>query len=110
MSTIKTAFGGWVPLVNLDEVASIPLGLVFELGHEFAPSCVRDSFSEGMIFDHVFDCKCLDTDRLVLTDQTCRELMQEVTATISDAGMKTSNPSAGFGAVLRPFLLLGVPS
>src|SRR5579859_1467151 len=34
MSTVEAPLTGWIPLVKLDKGTSIPLGLIFELGHE----------------------------------------------------------------------------
>ena|SRR5690349_8064552 len=67
-------------------------------------------FREAMILDHVFDCQRLDADRLVFTDQACRELVQEITAAISNPGMKTSNLLACLVSVLRSLFLLGMSS
>ena len=77
MSTVKAAFGRGIPLVDLDEVSAIPCCLVFQLGHKLTPTHVTDSLGQTVVFDHVLDCQRLDTDRLVFTDQTCRELCRK---------------------------------
>src|SRR5260370_39433705 len=110
MSTVKAAFGGWVPLVDFDKVASIPLGFVFQLGHELTPTDITDRFTQLMVLDHVLHRKVLDTDRLVFTNQTCRELMREIAAVVSDASMDLGDPSASLFSVLAALLFLGVPS
>ncbi len=101
MSTVKTAFGGGIPLVDLDQVASIPFCFVGQKGHKFRPSNITDRFCKAMILDHVLDLQTLHADRLVFTDQTCRELMQEVTASISNAGMDLRNFYSCLGTVLE---------
>src|SRR5712691_4872518 len=110
MSTGKAAFGRWIPLVDLDQVASIPLCFVVQLGHKLTPAHVTDRFGELGVLDHVPHSQTLHADRLVFTNQTCGELMQEVTTTISDPGMNMSHFLAGFLSILGPLLLLGVPS
>ncbi len=75
MPTLETAFGRRVPLVNLDQVASIPLRFVGELGHELRPAYVRDGLGKLGVLHHVLDCQRLHADRLVFTDQTCGELV-----------------------------------
>ena len=87
MSTVIAAFGGGIPLIDLDKVSAIPRCFIFELGHELTPSHVTDRFCQFVVLDHVLHCQALDADRLVFTDQACGELLQEVTASISDTGM-----------------------
>src|SRR6266567_2410095 len=106
MPTFEAAFRRRVPLVDFDKVASVPLGFVVQLGHKLTPAHITDGFTQRMVLDHVLHRKVLDTDRLVFTNQTCRELVREITAAVSDA----SNFLAGFGTVLRPLFLLGMPS
>ena len=97
MSTVKAAFGGGIPLVDLDQVPSIPRCFVFQLGHKLTPTHITDRFCKTVVLDHVLDLQALDADRLVFTDQACRELMQEVTASISNTGMDSSNLCTGLG-------------
>src|SRR6266702_5595962 len=108
MSTIKAAFGRGIPLVNLDKVPTIPHCLIFQLGYKLTPPHVTDSFCKAMVFDHVLNCQRLNTDRLVFTDQACRELMQEVTASISNTCMYSGYLCTGFGSILAALLFAGV--
>src|SRR6266568_2322888 len=110
MPTFEAAFRRRVPLVDFDKVASVPLGFVVQLGHKLTPAHITDGFTQRMVLDHVLHRKVLDTDRLVFTNQTCRELVREITAAVSDASMYLGNFLAGFGTVLRPLFLLGMPS
>src|SRR6266700_6890829 len=104
MSTVEATFGRGIPLVDLDQVPAIPRCFVGQKGHKLTPPHVTDRFSQTVIFDHVLDRQRLDADRLVFTDQTCRELMQEVTASLSDTGMDASNLLTSFGSILTPLL------
>src|SRR5713226_157782 len=110
MSAIKAAFGGWVPLIDFDKVTSIPLGFVFQLGHKLTPTDITDGLTELWVLDHVLHRKVLNTDRLVLTNQTCRELVREITAAISDTSMDLGDFLTGLFSVLAALLFLGVPS
>ncbi|GHO77792.1 hypothetical protein KSD_55630 [Ktedonobacter sp. SOSP1-85] len=76
MTTIETALTGRIPFVNLDHVSTIPVGLVFELGHKLAPSHIADRFAEGWVLDHVLDCQRLDTHHLVLAYESGRKFVQ----------------------------------
>src|SRR5690348_12810865 len=100
MPTIETALTGRVPPINLDQGSTIPLCFVFQLRHKLRPSDIAHRFGELLVLDHVFDCQRLHTDRLVFTDHACREFVQEITASISDTGMKTSNFLACLVSVL----------
>lgn len=110
MSTVETAFTRWVPPINFDQGSTIPRCFVFQLRHKLRPTHLTDRFGELLIFDHVFDCQRLHTDRLVFTDHACGELVQEITASISDAGMKTSHVLARFVPVFRSLFLFRVSS
>ncbi len=108
MSAVKAAFGGRIPLVNLDQIPPVPLCFVLQLGHKLTPSYITDRFRERWVLDHVLHLQALDADRLVLTDQARGEFMQEVTATVSDAGMYLGNFFASLRTVLGSPFLLGV--
>ncbi len=110
MPTIETALTGWIPLVDFDQLAPIPLCLICELRDKFRPAHIRDSLAEFGILDHVLDGKRLDADRLVFTDQAGRELVQEIPAAVSYSGMDFRDFLPGFGSILGPFLLLRKPS
>ena len=61
MTTLETAFTGGIPLVNFDQASTIPVGLVFELGHKLTPSSIADRFTQCWMLDHVLHCQRLDT-------------------------------------------------
>ena len=107
MTTIETAFGGGVPLINLDECAPIPCCFVLQLPDKLTPTDIGDSLSQTGVFDHVLDLQTLDANRLVLTDQLCRELVLVVPSPIGDPSMDTGDFQTSFRAVLGAFVLLG---
>src|SRR5690349_2733139 len=110
MSAIETAFTGRVPPINLDQGSTIPVGFVFQLRHKLRPSDIANRFGEVLILDQVLDGQRLDTDRLVFTNQSCREVVQKITASISDTSMNASNVLSGFVSVLGAFTLLRMAS
>src|SRR6266566_9106449 len=108
MSTGKATFRRGIPLVNLHQVPAVPLRFVFQLGHKLTPPHVTDRFTQLVVLEHVLHLQALYTDRLVFTDQACRELMQEFTAAISNADVHTGDFLTGLRAILGAFLLLAV--
>jgi hypothetical protein len=106
MPTVEAAFGGGIPFVDLDQVPPIPLSFVFQLGHKLRPTYTTDSFCKTVVLDHVFDVQALHTDRLVFTYQAGRELMQEVTAAISNTGVYSGYLLTSFSTVLAPLRFL----
>src|SRR3984893_17275179 len=110
MSTVKAAFRGWVPAVNLDHGSTIPCGLVFQLGHKLTPSDITDGVGKLVILHHVLDIKPFVACHRVFTNQASRELVREITATISDTGVDTSNLETSLIPVLGTLFLLGMSS
>jgi hypothetical protein len=105
-----TGFRRGVPLINLDQGSSIPLGFVFELADKLAPSHIADRFCKAVVLDHVLDCQTLNADHLVFVNNAGRELVLVVTTTIIDAGMHTGDFETCFLSVLRSLLFLGMPT
>ena len=71
MTTVKAAFGGGVPFVDLDEGAPIPGSFVLQLPHELTPSHLGDGFGEAVVLHHVLDGQTLDAYDLVLAYDLC---------------------------------------
>ncbi len=80
MTTIETAFGGWIERVYLDKHSSIPFSFVFQLPHKLAPSHIRDGFRKLVVLDHVLDLQTLDAYDLVFSYDLGREFMLERTS------------------------------
>jgi hypothetical protein len=108
MSTGKATFRRGIPLVNLHQVPPVPLRFVGQKGHKLIPPHVTDRFTQLVVLEHVLHLQALHTDRLVFTDQACRELMQEVTAAISDASVHTGDFLTSLRTILGALLLPGV--
>src|SRR5438132_12083034 len=108
MTTIETAFGGRVPLVNLDKATSIPLGFVFQLPDKLAPSHIRNGLSKFVVLDHIFDLQTLDAYNLVFAYDGGREFMLIVSSPVCNLLMDTSNLETSLGSVLRTLCLFCV--
>src|SRR5450759_4594255 len=108
MSTVKTAFGRGVPLVNLDNGTAIPCSFVLQLSDKFRPTDVTDSFRQTVVFDHVLDLQTLDTYDLVLTCGLSREFVLIVSSAICYLFMDASHLQTSFCTVLRTFFLFCV--
>lgn len=117
-----------IPLVDDRELASVPFGLVFEHGAELSPACVPDAFVQTAFrllpvvevlsrivrvrfrlaaSAHVLDSQVLDDNRLVFTDDSGRELVEKVGATVLDLRVRLSRLQPGFTIVVASFLLPG---
>ncbi len=110
MTTIETAFGGGVELVDLDKGSAIPLGFVFQLANKLAPSHVTNSFGEAVVLDHVHDLQTLHAYDLVLSYELSREFVLIVPSSITDTSMYLCYLATGFVSVLRAFFLLRMPT
>ncbi len=108
MPTVKAAFGGGIPLINLDQGSAIPYGFVLQLPHELTPSDIGDGFGKAVVGDHVLDGQTLDAYDLVLAYDLGRELVLIITASVGDAGVYPSNLLARLLPVLGAFALLRV--
>src|SRR5258706_6568753 len=108
MTTVKAALGGWVPLVNFHNGTPVPLCFVLKLSDKFRPTYITDSFSQTMVFDHIFDVQTLDTYDLVFAYDLDREFLLIVSSPVCNLLMDTSNLETRFVTVLRPFFLFCV--
>src|SRR6266516_3724315 len=105
MSTVKAAFGRWVPLVHLDNATSIPCRFVLKLSDQFRPTDVTDGFRQTVVLDHVLDLQTLDADDLVFAYDASRELMLVVPSPICHLFLDASHLQTSFCTVLRTFFL-----
>ena len=111
MSTVRTALGRRIPLVNLDQGASVPLGFVLQLADKFTPTHIADGLGKGMVFEHVLDRETLDADCLEpclggrqRVNDASRELLLVVPTAIPDLGMNASHFETSLRPVLTAFL------
>src|SRR5713226_722549 len=110
MTTVVTPPRGWVELVNLDEGTPVPLGLVVQLAHKFAPAHITDGLGEAVVLNHVLDLQALDTYDLVLAYELRRELVLVISASISNTCMDFGHLATCLLTALGAFVLLGKPT
>ena len=91
MPTVEASLAARIPFVNRHQRSPVPRSFVLQLTHEFTPAHIVNGFRQRRMLDHPLDLQTLDADRLVLTNQACRELVREITAAISDTSMDTSD-------------------
>src|SRR6266487_525646 len=109
MSTMETAFGRRVELVNFDKSAPVPGGFIFKLADELTPPHITNRLCQLLILEHILDVQTLHAYDLVFADDRCRELVLIVSASISNAFMKTCHLEACLCTILRSLLLLCFP-
>ena len=85
-----------IPLINLDQHSSVPLGFVFQLPDKLTPSYITDRFCKAVVLDHVLDCQTLHADHLVFVNDAGGELVLIVMSTIVATGMHTGDFEACF--------------
>ena len=108
MAADRTPLGTGIPAIDRDQAAPVPAGLVREHAQQFPPADIGDGFGQAVILQQVFDGQRLDTDHLVLADESGRQLVLEITAAIGDAGMDASDLTPGLLPIPAPLLLLGM--
>ena len=108
MLASATGLRRWVPLVNLDQGASVPLGFVFQLANELTPTHVTDGFCQAVVFEHILDGQTLHADDLVFAHHACTELVLVVSSAVIDLSVNASGFETGFVPVLRSLLFLSM--
>src|SRR3954467_4940199 len=102
--------GGRVEAIDPDQLAPVPQGLVAQQANELCPPGVGDRAGMQPGAQHAFDRKRLDADRLVFTDQTGGEFVQEVLPGMAHGGMGAADLQPGLAPVLRSLLLARQPA
>src|SRR5258706_4696516 len=110
MTTLKTAFGRGVELVNLDEGSSVPPGFVFQLTDKFSPSDITDGFSKAVVLYHILDLQTLHAYDLVLAYEFCGKFVLRVSSSIADTCVYLCYLTTGFVPVLGAFFLFRLPT
>ena len=110
MPTVGTPFGRGREPVDLDERSPVPVGLVFQLAHELAPSHIADTLGQAVVLEHVLDRQALDAHHLVFADNTRRELVLVIPPPVSDTGVESGHLEPRLGTVATALFLLGEPA
>src|SRR5262245_31704068 len=104
MPTDRTPLGTGVPAVDRDHGPPIPARLVLQLAQQFPPAHIRNGFGQAVILQHALDGQRLDTDHLVLADESGRELVLEITPPVGDTRVEPGDLATGFLTILGPLL------
>ena len=110
MLACTTGLRRWVPLINFDQGASVPLGLVFQLADELTPSHIADGFRKRVVLDHILDSQALHANHLAFVDDAGRKLVLVVSSAIIDPSMYSCDFETGLVSVPGPLLFLGKSS
>ena len=81
-SAHRTGLARSVETSDLNEIASIENGFVFQHPKERTPRNIRNVFREFMILEHSLHVQIFDSDDLVIAHQFRRFFVQEVSADI----------------------------
>jgi hypothetical protein len=88
-----------------DQVTPIPGALVLQLPAQLGPCRIADRPRQGMVGGHAPHMQVLDHDRLVLTDEPSRQLVQMVAATVSNPACTLATLIRALSRFLEPHCL-----
>jgi hypothetical protein len=108
--TGATGLTRWIPSVNHNHTAAIPVNLVLQHRPELGPRRVRDGTRQVPMSHHVTNAEILDHNRLVLADEPSRQLMEKVPAPVDDPTVRTGQQGSGFRPVAGALLLPRQPT
>ena len=100
VTTIVATLTGRVELVDLDHRSPVPRCFVFELPDKFPPAHIGNGLGQVVVLNHVLDLQTLQTDDLVLANQSGSELVQEVLTAVCNLGVNLRDFHSCLVAVL----------
>src|SRR5262244_605596 len=106
MTTVRTQLRRREPTIEEDKVSVAPSGFGFDLSKGLPMRRVCNRLGK-LGFRHAFEVQRLARNRAVLFDDRSRKLRSEVSATISDLLVFTSQSATGFGPVRATFFATG---
>ncbi|MBP2346303.1 hypothetical protein JOF58_005163 [Streptomyces cinnamonensis] len=101
----RTHLGTGEPTVDGDQFPPVPGRFVLQHGPQLAPGRITHRPGDPAVPQHVADGQVLDHERLVLTHESSRQLVQVIPAPVGDPGMDPRNPLTGLGPVIAALLL-----
>ena len=104
MSARMTALGTGIELVNRHHTRPYQAALYCTCLTSSPQPTSAIALCQTVILHHVLDLKRLDTHHLVVADESSRQLVQEITASVGNAGMDASDPLACLLSVLGALL------
>lgn len=102
----RASLGRWKEAVDLDQFSPIPTCLVNEHFHEGSPARIGNGLAVELGSKQALNRQILDTDRLVLTDQSSAEFVKEIIPRRLDGTMGSANLQLRLYPVFGVFLLL----
>ena len=103
----RAAFAGRIESVDSDQPSPVPSALVLQLAGELAPTGITDSSGQRVVSHHIPDGEILDHNRLVFTDESSRQLVEEVVPGVGNPLVDRGDLNTGLVPILRSFLLSG---
>ena len=83
MPTIKAAFGGRIPSINLDNGSPIPLGFVLQLPSKLEEPNIGNRAGKGPVREHAGNVEVFDDDGAIARE-TRRELVHHIGPNVGD--------------------------
>jgi hypothetical protein len=97
----RTRFGRRIEPIDRQQLAPIPAALIFQHRPKPPPTLFRNDSGEVAILHHTSDTQIFDCNRLVLTNESGAEFMQEIFARIYDTLVAAGDLAPCFFTVLR---------
>ena len=98
MTAVPTALRARKPTVNFYQCSTVPLALVFQQTNQLRPTGISDCLSQFVVLHHVLHRQVLDSNRLIFTYQSSRQLVfakrpegKEICSGIGNSGMNSGN-------------------
>jgi len=96
VTALSTAFRARKPSVNFNQRPTGPKALVLQLTNQLRPACISNSCTKFSVLQHILYSQVLDSNRLVFAYQSSGQLVEEIFASIGNAGLNTSNRNSRF--------------
>lgn len=96
--------------VDLEQSAPVPGTLVLQERDQHPPRSVRNNASETVVFEHPRHIQILDNDHLIFANESSRKLVEMVSPSIGNTGVKPSKLLSCLVPVSGSFLFAGKPT
>ena len=87
--------------VNRYQCSPVPITFIFKLTEKLTPSCIANTTSQLVVFNHVSNCEVFNNDRAIFFNQASSQLVQEIGTSIFDFGVYSSYFKSRFTEVIR---------
>ena len=100
--TLRALLTGWIPTINVDQCAPIPMRFILELSDKLRPACITDGLRQTTVFLHITDSQVSMAitwfSLISRVESLCRKSLRESAvlacnlATLSLALMRLAEP------------------